>query len=1647
MNKSLIYTLFIPLIIIFSGWAGYSFYNASDKTHGDDIGKAEVSVRSVEETEHAPDELEPGSSESVEETSDQAADTRLRYTTWHVAEDRDQPTVCFSFETDLSPSDRVALRDYVSVSPETPVSLSIGQNRLCLAGFSFDETYEVTMKQGLTGVNGRSLSRDVTEEISFGDKPAYVGFAGEGIILPRINAQGLAIETVNVDAVTVEIARVPDRMVARRNPETGTATLEGDYSWEYEDAATNIREVVWTGDVDIKSVKNQTVTTVLPIGAQIKDLEPGAFVVTVEREHEPDERQIARAWRWIISTDLALTSYRSDDGLTVSVRSINDATLQPGTDVVLVSRNNDILASAQTDSAGYVNFAGALLNGSGPKAPKMLMAYGAKGDYAILDLNRPPLDLSEYDISGRRVSGPIDIYGFSERGVYRPGETVYFTIMMRDLNGYGIGDSPVNLHILKPGGLEIYKTRLDGDTVSEHAGTVTWSYDVPRSAPRGVWQLKVVPDGDVIGERIEFSVEDFVPQKLRIGLKAEEKPIRPGEIRDVSIDAQFLYGAPGAALEAEAEARLRIDPNPYPDYKAFSFGPARKDFEERLIDMGGGLTDGSGVLTVAFDAKNNDVSSPFPLRAEVTAGVSEPGGRYIRDSIRIPVRSSDTYLGLKTNFEGKRVQRGTPAEFEMIAIDHTGERISKSVNWTLIEEDWNYSWYRERGRWRYRYDVRDVVLDSGQIDIGTAIPSKWSRRMEWGNYRFEIETEDGAKSGYRFGVGWGQANRSDAPDRLQMGVSEDKVQAGDMINLTVNAPYAGEAELVVANADVRMVKPLSLKAGASELSFKFDPKWGSGVYAMMTLYTPRDETRLPVPRRAVGVSYIALDRSKQTLSLEIESPEIIRPGGPQTFTVKVEGADRADKTWLNFAAVDEGILQITKYKSPDAAEVFFGKNALEMEIRDDYGRILNANLGAPSAMRTGGDSLGGEGLTVVPTKTVALFSGPVAVKKGKAEITLDLPEFNGELRLMATAWSQSSVGSASQPVTIRDKVPTILGLPRFLAPGDNAFATVSLDNVEGQAGSYAAHLGGNDIMSASEDVVFDLIPGQRLDDRMPISAADTGIGDLALSVKGPDFEKTTLYPFQVRSPFIPMTTVNLRLLEPGESFTVASDLLADFVPGSSDVTVSFSRLPGLDPMPYVKMLARYPYGCTEQTVSSAMPLLYSENLGGIPGQTDAERRRGVAQAVSRLSSRQSLDGAFGLWREGDRYARPWLGVYVSDFLFRARDEGFYVSESVLERSSKAMREISQMPRYLNVGYQFWQYADNRWVTRQKAEAAAYAHYILARTGQGNLGQMRYFYDNHASKLRSPLAKAHIASALAMMGDKRRTGPAMEAVVQAIGFDDEDDYYQSSLRDVAGALAALAAAEQTDTLVALSEPFSELLDDANRLHTNEKAHTIMALNALLKSSDAINVSAKGTRLTGDQSRQSAHLYARDLAAEPRFTNEDSSSVWASVSIEGPPQKAPLPVSKGLKLTKSLHHMDGRDANPETVSQGERFIVKLAFNSDIRRARTVVLADLLPAGFEIETVLRPEDADPADGEKGAYAWLGRLSKFQVTEARDDRFIASLETYRKDKYAAAYIVRAVTPGDFVMPGAVLEDMYRPQDVAITKAGRLKVSADPSL
>jgi uncharacterized protein YfaS (alpha-2-macroglobulin family) len=319
----------------------------------------------------------------------------------------------------------------------------------------------------------------------------------------------------------------------------------------------------------------------------------------------------------------------------------------------------------------------------------------------------------------------------------------------------------------------------------------------------------------------------------------------------------------------------------------------------------------------------------------------------------------------------------------------------------------------------------------------------------------------------------------------------------------------------------------------------------------------------------------------RTFDIALTAPQVQRPRSQMTVEVAATGGPRED-TYVTIAAVDEGILLLTGFQSPNPVDYFFGKRRLGVELRDDYGRLLDPNQGAAGNVRSGGDQIGGAGLTVVPTKSVALFSGPVQLRNGKASVTFDVPEFNGELRLMAVAWSASGLGASARPVTVRDQVPAEMILPRFLAPGDEAVATLTLDNVEGAAGAYRATLQASaPVRAVTGDLSANLSQGQRQDLAANLTTTAEGISEVSLNVAGPgNYSVSRSYPIQTRSAWMPASYVQRTVIQPGQSFSPAANALSSFVAGSGAVQVSFSPIP-MDAAALFDSLERYPYGCND----------------------------------------------------------------------------------------------------------------------------------------------------------------------------------------------------------------------------------------------------------------------------------------------------------------------------------------------------------------------------------------------------------------------------------------------------------------------------------
>lgn len=1568
------------------------------------------------------------------------------------------PKVCVEFTRALDPSKSYG--DFVLVSPDpgrAPAVTVNAKSELCLAGLGFYDR-RITFLKGLPSADGETLKANQDIDVVFGEKPPYVGFAGEGVILPRTDGDGVGIETVNVSNLAIEVWRVPDRNLVRKAISAPDPTAEGEYSSDHygEDSPDEDGLVVWKGEVPVHAPGGQRATTVFPLGAVLKEMKPGAYVIKArdasgaraikkeKGEGDDSGEAPAQARRWILFTDMALVTYRGSDGLDVVVRSLKSARPLAGVKIDLVAKEGENLAEVRSDNDGHVHFAKALLGGDGSAAPKMIMAYGPGQDFTTLDLDRPPVDLSSQGVGGRQTDGQgltagrsaqpvVDAFLYSDRGVYRPGETVHLMALLRDAAAKAIKDRKGAIVIKRPSGVEAMRAAFD----RTDDGYAHLDYNLDKGAARGRWTVELKIQGlDEPAGKYSFSVEDFVPQRLAVDLDAKAQiPLNAGEKRQIGVAARFLYGAPAEGLKVDGEIRIKADHDPFPKYKDYRWGDQQKPFDEKVVEVPATVTDGAGKAAISLDA---DVDTAEPLKVLFNASVYEPSGRPVTEGATLLVRPRPLFLGVKVDTSDSSGLNPLVG-LDVIAVNGQGARVSASgVQWTLVSENWNYDWYQDNGRWRWRRTSKDVVVAKGVTNVGQGVAAKLGRRLGWGDFRLVLEEpKSKARTVIRFSSGWGTSPEgNEAPDSVRLSVGQAPYAQGDTVALAIKAPYGGQAQIAVATDHLIQLKNVTLPQGGSTVRLKSSASWGGGAYLMVSVIQPRDPVASPKPRRALGVVWVPLDPKGRKLTVDLSTPDRIKGTDRVLVPVKVSGLGFGQRAKVTIAAVDQGILNLTKFQTPDPVKWYFGKRALGVDYLDDYGRLLDPNLGAAARFTFGADDIGGQGLTTTPIKTVALWSGVVRTGlDGTAKIELPAAAFNGELRVMAVAWTDEAVGGTDKKLTVREPVVAELDLPRFLAPGDHAQATLELHNLDGKPGDYAAKVQGLNGLNAAFAKTYNLPLGKRLTDQVGLDAGSPGVGHIDFRVSGPRFSQDRRFDLETRTGWGAETRLVTDLQRPGESYTPSQELLSGYVPGSVSIRVSYSPFRGFDPSPIVESLNKYPYGCTEQLTSGAYPWLYAI------GANDSQAAWAISRAVGQLLDRQSADGAFGLWRAGDGESSVWLGAYATDFLLEAQRHGAPVPQDAIDRAISAMRLVSRPDGSPSVAYRLdypkWWWGGGENMTRRlRSQGAAYALYVMAKADRGDLARLRWFHDVQFKNEPSPLARAQVGAALARMGDRARAHDSFVQASQALGYKEQYDWYQSPLRDLAGVIALAYEAGETDIAHKLQGQLENTTRDPDRLNTQEQARLLQAAAAMLQASGKVKVDAQGaTRL---KSAAGLPRFAVVRPSASRFVNTGSGPVWRTITVRGVPVTAPGATEQGLSLQKRYFTLQGASVDPSHVAQGTKLIVLISGRSQQGLTTPLVVDDALPAGFEIDMALTPEDS-----KSGAFKFLGELHATKAQEARDDRFVAALDLAGNDPFAVAYVVRAVTPGDYYLPGAEARHMYKSGVFARTTGGRVKVGS----
>ncbi|MEL6647323.1 MAG: MG2 domain-containing protein, partial [Pseudomonadota bacterium] len=919
--------------------------------------------------------------------------------------------------------------------------------QLCIDGVQHGERYQVTFRKGLPAASGETLIKDVEVALYIRDRSPSVAFPGRAYVLPKSADAALPVESVNLSEVDLELRRMSDRNLLR----TMQDDIFGrplDY-WAGQEFGTNLAEEIWTGVGEVQNTLNQTMTTRLPLGDALADQPPGIYALTARVPGE-DLYDSQGATQWFVLSDLGLTTLKGNDGLHVFVKALSDATAKQGVTLTLLSRSNAELGTAMTDAKGHARFDVGLTRGLGGAAPAMVIAQDGEDDLAFLSLTDPAFDLSDRGVEGRPAAPPVDVFLTTDRGAYRAGEVIYATALARDTLSDAIPGLPLTAILRRPDGAE-YSRLLSSEG---RAGGHVFEMPVATSAPRGAWtiDIKADPDAPVLATQ-KVLVEDFLPERIDFDLALPNAPIRPGDTTPLTVEARYLFGAPGAGLATDG--LIRITPKRalegFPGYQFGVFDePVRSS--SNFVEGGKTGTDGEIVLNVPVP----DVTvTDRPYEAQVTVSVREGSGRPVERQITRMLAPAGPMIGIKPIFEDV-VPQGTRAEFDVMAINADMDLMPMAVTWTVNRIQTRYQWYQEFGEWNWEPITTRTRIEAGEAQLGSD-PVTLSAPVDWGRYELVVERMDGphVASSSDFYAGWyAPADATSTPDTLELSLDQPAYTPGDTAQLRIVPRYAGTALITVMSNRVIDMQAVEVSEGDNLIPISVTEDWGAGAYVTAQVIRPMDVSDGRNPARSLGLAYAKIDQGARQLSVDIDAPEISDPRGPVEVTVEVEGLGDT-QGYVTLAAVDVGILNLTRFDSPDPSEHYFGQRRLGVEIRDLYGRLIDGMNGAQGQVRSGGDANSGGGFDSPPPQDelVAYFTGPIAVDaNGRATARFDIPDFNGTVRLMAVAWSDKGVGQAEDEVLIRDPVVVTASMPRFLAPGDESRLLLEIVHAEGPAG-------------------------------------------------------------------------------------------------------------------------------------------------------------------------------------------------------------------------------------------------------------------------------------------------------------------------------------------------------------------------------------------------------------------------------------------------------------------------------------------------------------------------------------------------------------------------------------------------------------------
>lgn len=1561
----------------------------------------------------------------------------------------DPATRAIRIEFNLPVSPEVAGR-YVAVEPPVAYKITGTHRHLDLRG-SFDATttYQVKVTKGLRAIDGSELKRDFAGAVTLAREniPPQVDFVGQGFYLTRTGDMNVGVATINVDKVSLEVQQVFANNLVYLLNANDLAESGRWYDWVYNMEAMGRTVKEW--DQPVENRPNDEVVTPVNVRDYLDAERPGIYRLTAR----DGQNRWNVAAKWVVATDLGILVKKSENELWVWVNSLSKLQPLANAKVTLLSRNNQKLAEVTTNGEGIAIFRDLAAFDKGLEPYLILASLGQ--DLSFVEITRRLIPTTDFDVDGAPfLVGGYEGYLYLERDIYRPGETAHFAAIVRGANAAVPQAFPVRFRVTAPDGKIINEQKA---TLNSQGGA-EFSATIPDYLLTGRYSATLLIGENLEIGRARFSVEEFMPDRMKVTLKTDKTAYSAGESIKLDVDAVTLFGPPASGRAVRGE--ITVEPFTFtPEkFKSFNFADATKQFKEQKSPLADAKLNDQGRFTYTIPT-SAPVTPPSALRGVISVTVLEPGGRGVTAYIGAPINPYPAYVGLRPAQEGYG-QPNRPTKFEFVAVDPNGSpQAGRAIDVVLQHIYWQSILRNDPSRGYYRYVSEQVVQEVDRFTVTSTegIGNFDVTPDQYGKYRvIATDSKGGGSASQEFySSGWGYSPWAmDNPDRIELDLDKEAYLPGETAIVQVRAPFSGKLLLTVEREKVFTHQIVQLKENTATLRLTIAKDWKPNVYVSAHLIRSTEKLERDTPVRAFGVVRLKINTDAQRLAIDLQTPSEIRPNSD--LTIKFDVNDMVPAApYVTIAAVDEGICQLTDMKTPDPHGFFFSKKKLAVESYDLYSAILPEILLKKSPA---GDIEAARRRQLTPSsltrvKPVAFWSGLVkANADGTGSVTFKVPQFNGQLRIMAAAFGGDRFGSTEKHVYVREPLVLTPTFPRFLSSTDELIVPVGIYNGTGRDGRFTVSVKTEGPATVLGEVTqtLQVSGGREAQAYFRIKAGD-GMGAVKFTVaaggNGVEANVTEDVPLRPPVPFVTLAGQG--------SVTAAAPALfklpADFIPGTGDYALTVSSFPAVRFAGSLQYLLSYPHGCLEQTTSKLFPMLYFDDLARL-AEPELFKKNSVdyfiEEGIAKLANMQLTSGAFMYWPQGS-YQHNWSSVYATHFLVEARRAGYTVPDRVYDRALNALRIFARNYPTHSPGRRERDYGDDSGEyysdARQAShETATYANYVLALAGKPDRSTMNFLRAAALERL-SQYSQYQLAGAYALLGDLVTARTLMPNTLAPRDTSDRWESggnFNSPIRAQAIMLDILAEVEPASPLVPkLVESLMKSTNDRSCWHTTqENAFALMALGKIFRKQGDANytgtVKVDGAiigKLTPDQH----DFRAKDWAGKTiEITLAGSGTAYFYWRADGLPAALKIDeYDRDLQVRRRFLDENGNPLTGGNFRQGDLIIAELTIKAPTEAVENVAIVDLLPSAFEIE--------NPRLQSRQAIKWMGeKVYQPRYMDIRDDRMIiyGDFATGREEKFY--YGLRVVSAGTFILPPVRAEAMYAPMISSVASSGKIAVT-----